>query len=304
MNAETNAASRPGRSWAAGKVADLLGVSPVTLRTWNARYGVGPTLPGDGRQRRYSDADVRRLQHMQRLIARGMRAREAAAAVFGGTAAPCEPTPGRAAELTRAAEALQFASTAALLDESLQSLGSAAAWTDVLAPALRELGRRWQHGEACFASEWALTSEISLALERQSARFADPAPGRPVLLSCCPGEAHTLPMEVLRAELAERGVPAVFLGPTASPETIAAMASALDPALVVLWAAAPSTADEPVRLRLERQGAAVVLAGPGWTHLAERGLNGVDTLPDALDLVTAHLDSPQTANRCNIDPHA
>lgn len=291
MNAEAGADSRTGRSWAAGKVADVLGVSPVTLRTWNARYGVGPTLPSDGRHRRYSDADVRRLQHMQRLIARGMRAREAAAAVFGETEVPPEATPGRAAELARAAEALQLASISALLDESLLSLGSAATWTDVLAPALRELGQRWQRGDVCFASEWALTSETSLALERQSARFADPEPGRPVLLSCCPGEAHTLPMEVLRAALAERGIPAVFLGPTASPETIAAVSSALGPALVMLWAATPSTADEPVRLRLEQQGAAVVLAGPGWTHLAERGLAGVDTLSEALDLVTAHLDS-------------
>lgn len=30
-------------SWAPGKVAELLGVSPVTLRSWSARYGIGPS---------------------------------------------------------------------------------------------------------------------------------------------------------------------------------------------------------------------------------------------------------------------
>ncbi|MEU4253833.1 MerR family transcriptional regulator, partial [Amycolatopsis sp. NPDC026612] len=56
-------------AWAPGKVAELLGVSPVTLRSWSARYGIRPPA-GAGRHRRYSDADVRRLQHMQRLRAR------------------------------------------------------------------------------------------------------------------------------------------------------------------------------------------------------------------------------------------
>ncbi|GAA4525222.1 MerR family transcriptional regulator [Amycolatopsis samaneae] len=305
MEAEAGDAPRHGGSWAPGKVAEMLGVSPVTLRTWNARYGAGPTLRADGRHRRYSDADVRRLRHMQRLIERGMRAREAAAAVFSGAGETTrrEAVPGLVAELTRAAGALHFGSLAALLDEALLDMGAAATWTEVLAPILREFGRRWQCGDVCFASEWALTSETSLALERHSVRFADPAPGRVVLLACCPGERHTLPMEVLRAALAERGVPAVFLGPMASPETIAAMASTLDPRPALLWSTSPATVDDPLRQRLAHQGVTVEPAGSGWGHLADRGLTGVDTLTGALDLVAAHQETPRTGNRCTIAPN-
>ncbi|RSM44588.1 MerR family DNA-binding transcriptional regulator [Amycolatopsis balhimycina DSM 5908] len=274
-------------SWTPGKVAGLLGVSPVTLRTWAARYGVGPSLRDDGRHRRYSDADVRRLQHMQRLVDRGMRAREAAAAAFSGTgeAVPEVSHARRAEELERAAEELGYGSLAALLDETLDALGPAGAWTEVLVPVLRHLGGRWLRGDLCFASEWALTGEISLALQRCGARFATAPPGRGVLLACCPGERHGLPMEVLRAALAEAGIPAVHLGQMVPAETTIAGAEKLGPVAVFLWSMSAATADDLLGRRLRRRGFDVVMAGPGWENLAgQDGVRWVDDLPGALEL--------------------
>ncbi|WP_340681442.1 MerR family transcriptional regulator [Amycolatopsis coloradensis] len=280
---------RAGGSWTPGKVAEMLGVSPVTLRTWDSRYGVGPTLRAGGRHRRYSDADVRRLQHMQRLIDRGIPAREAAAAAFSGTGetVPDVPVDRLVGELEQAAEDLEFASIAALLDETLDAIGAAATWADVLLPILRGLGGRWSRGDVCFESEWALTTEVSLALQRYVARFTTAPSERGVLIACCPEERHSLPVEVLRASLAEIGVPAVYLGQMVPAETLAGLASRLDPALVVLWSMSASTVDVLLCERLQRHGSEVVVAGPGWEGLNVHGAPWVNDLTTALEVVAA-----------------
>jgi methanogenic corrinoid protein MtbC1 len=267
-------------AWAPGKVAELLGVSPVTLRSWSARYGIGPPAGGAGRHRRYSDADVRRLQRMQRLVARGMPSAE-----------PAVPPARRVRDLADAAEELRSASVAGLLEETLGTLGPAAAWTDVLAPVLRGLGDRWQRGDLCFASEWALTTEISLAFERFSRRFPAAVPGRPVLLACCPAERHSLPMEALRATLAEAGIPVAYLGQLVPAETVADLAARLDPVLVLLWSMAPPTADDLLAARVRDSGRVVGTAGPGWSHLGDRGFARVNDLGSALDLAVEHAEA-------------
>jgi DNA-binding transcriptional MerR regulator len=283
--------SRAAGSWTPGKVAELLGVSPVTLRTWAARYGVGPTLRDDGRHRRYSDADVRRLQYMQRLIDRGMRAREAAAAAFSDPdeVAPEVSVDRHIEELERAAESLDFAALAALLDETLDALGPAAAWTEVLVPVLRHLGDRWSRGDVCFDAEWALTGEISLALQRYSAGFANTPPGRPVLLACCPEERHSLPMEVLRAAMVEVGIPAVHLGQLVPAETTFAIAAKLGPVVVFLWSMSARTADDRLAQRLRRGGFDIAVAGPGWANRTEGEIAWVDDLTAALELAADRL---------------
>jgi MerR family transcriptional regulator, light-induced transcriptional regulator len=53
-------------------VARLLGVAPGTLRTWDHRYGMGPSGHESGRHRRYTPADVARLQRMRWLLMQGV----------------------------------------------------------------------------------------------------------------------------------------------------------------------------------------------------------------------------------------
>ncbi|MEU3622881.1 helix-turn-helix-type transcriptional regulator [Amycolatopsis coloradensis] len=280
-----------GGSWTPGMVAEVLGISPVTLRTWAARYGVGPTLRADGRHRRYSDEDVRRLRHMRRLIDRGIRAREAAAAVFSGVddAAPGVPAGRLVGELEQAAEDLQFASIAALLDETLDAIGAAALWADVLLPVLRGLGGRWLRGDVCYEAEWALTTEVSLALQRYVARFTAAPSERGVLVACCPDERHSLPVEILRASMAEIGIPALYLGQLVPADTLVGLAAKVDPVLVVLWSMSADTVDGPLCQRLQRRGCEVAVAGPGWEGRTVRGAPWVNDLTAALELAAARV---------------
>lgn len=59
-------------------VARRMGIAPATLRTWDRRYGLGPSAHAAGRHRRYSPDDVARLEQMQRALLRGASPAEAA----------------------------------------------------------------------------------------------------------------------------------------------------------------------------------------------------------------------------------
>jgi hypothetical protein len=58
--------------------ARRIGVAPGTLRTWDRRYGLGPTGHAHGRHRRYSAADMARLELMQHALVQGASPAEAA----------------------------------------------------------------------------------------------------------------------------------------------------------------------------------------------------------------------------------
>jgi hypothetical protein len=58
--------------------ARRLGVAPATLRTWDRRYGIGPSGHAHGHHRRYSAADMARLELMQHALVQGAAPAEAA----------------------------------------------------------------------------------------------------------------------------------------------------------------------------------------------------------------------------------
>ena len=59
-------------------VARRLGVAPSTLRTWDRRYGLGPSDHCLGEHRKYSEADLARLFYMHNLVISGVSPADAA----------------------------------------------------------------------------------------------------------------------------------------------------------------------------------------------------------------------------------
>ncbi|MFI8524568.1 MerR family transcriptional regulator [Promicromonospora sukumoe] len=85
QNSGGSRTSSPGLAVAA--VARRLGVAPATLRTWDRRYGLGPSGRTAGSHRRYTPDDVARLLVMRRLTLEGVAPVDAArAAVEAGDA--------------------------------------------------------------------------------------------------------------------------------------------------------------------------------------------------------------------------
>jgi DNA-binding transcriptional MerR regulator len=69
-------------------VAARLGVAAPTLRTWDRRYGLGPSGHTAGSHRRYNASDISRLETMRRLTLEGMAPADAARlATRGGLSA-------------------------------------------------------------------------------------------------------------------------------------------------------------------------------------------------------------------------
>ncbi|MEY9875248.1 DNA-binding transcriptional MerR regulator [Streptacidiphilus sp. MAP12-33] len=97
-----------------GEVARRLGVSPVTLRSWERRYGIGPAQRAEGHHRRWTDADIARLETMCRLTAQGLPPAEAAraAAAHPSPSAVAPGAPPGAYPSTSPANALPAASPA------------------------------------------------------------------------------------------------------------------------------------------------------------------------------------------------
>jgi len=59
-------------------VARRIGVAPATLRTWDRRYGLGPSTHEAGEHRRYCPQDLAILTAMRKLITAGVAPAEAA----------------------------------------------------------------------------------------------------------------------------------------------------------------------------------------------------------------------------------
>ena len=88
----------PAPTLTVAAVARRLGVAPPTLRTWDRRYGLGPSAHTAGAHRRYSPADVARLMVMRRLTLEGVPPSDAARIAL---ATPVSPEGRPVASVTR-----------------------------------------------------------------------------------------------------------------------------------------------------------------------------------------------------------
>ncbi|WP_051770360.1 MerR family transcriptional regulator [Lentzea albidocapillata] len=287
-------------------VARRLGVAPATLRTWDRRYGLGPTGHTMGRHRKYGPPDVARLELMQRALLRGASSAEAARFALDSKSSmthgvvPVAPSGGRglkmpgasrlARGLGRAAVAMDSIAVQEMLADSLASDGVIATWNEVVRPVLTAVAARWQLSGTGVEVEHLLNECVLAAFVRATPLVTLGRNHRPVLLACMPEERHNLPLYPLAAELAQRGVVVRQLGAALPMDALAVAVRRTAPSAVVLWAQLPRYADPGVisALPRTRQQVRVFVGGPGWrrgvvTAPAER----VEDLAAAVDAVEA-----------------
>lgn len=388
-------------------VARRLGVAASTLRTWDRRYGLGPSGHTAGSHRRYSAADLGRLMVMRRLTVEGVPPAEAAqialspeaaeegrlASVttlrggefpnpagwlpeqFGsdqpepgaepalpvpedragaerspaslsaaerlsldfddlaaalrppaaGTPEPDEtdePEPARgsdpgaddwgpsgswrprpatrraiampdggpaAAELARAALALDTPDCARLLREAIRDHGVQQMWEGTALPVLQYLGDRWRTAGDCQEVEHALTETLLGVLRGVAAGLHRPRNPRPVLLACAEGEIHTLPSHVLAAALSQEDVGTRNLGLGLPGEAVLGAVRRCGPGVVFVYARL-TVADPSFLADLLRagDGPRVLVGGRGWDPGAlPRSVRWVGSLGESIDEIVA-----------------
>jgi MerR family transcriptional regulator, light-induced transcriptional regulator len=264
----------PPAVWSAGAVARRLGVSPTTLRSWHHRYGLGPQAPRPGTHRRYSEHDVAVLETMARLVGQGIVPAAAAeiARERGAETPETQPAGGLPDRIaTQAAHGLVLAALRLdaetllhTLDGGFATHGLEQTWEELCVPALTALGRRVGPDGGCIDAVLLLSWTITAGLHHASGPTTSTTRARRALLACTDGEQHSLGLEVLRAALAARRVPANMLGASVPSPVITAAAARIRPAAVVVWSQMRRTARPGLLRQLLPLAGTTIAAGPGW----------------------------------------
>lgn len=271
-----------GLLWGVGAVALRLGIATATLRTWERRYGLGPSKRTDGGHRRYSEEDIGRVQLMGRLVTSGVPAQSAAEvvqsldgeALAGALAAPhgainpigVASSPSQAINsIVTAAVELDADTLTAVFSAVLRDWGAAEAWMHVLVPALRMIGEQWAEGRIGIESEHLASERLATELHGLIRGRTSVESGRPmVLLAGAQDEPHALPLLALEATLATRDLEVRSLGSKLPRTSLRSMIERFKPPVVFLWASLDQEGldlgPEPVGERVVR----MLLGGPGW----------------------------------------
>jgi DNA-binding transcriptional MerR regulator len=251
-----------------GELSRRSGVSNELLRAWERRYGLLHPTRSDGGYRLYSAQDERRVAAMRAHLERGLSAAQAARLTLDEDTAegPSSSTPvlARGIQQLRAAlDGLDEAGAHAAMDRLLAELSVEMVLRGAVLPYLRELGDRWERGDASIGQEHFASGVLRgrlLGLARGWGRGGR-AHG---LLACAPGEHHELGLIAFGLALRDRNWRITYLGPDTPLATVAEIAEDLGPDAVVI-AATTATCLEGERTALATLGDAfrLWLAGPG-----------------------------------------
>ena len=255
-------------------VARRIGVAPATLRTWDRRYGLGPSSHEAGEHRRYCPSDLAQLRLMRRLIISGVAPADAAlrAKAHSGSVSvenviqDFEVREDVVDSLHRAAKSLDKNFVETLLRKDISENGVIASWTEVIVPLLFLVGDEWAATGTGIEVEHMLSEIIKRLLREGVAEIKDPVNAQPVLLASVGEELHCLALHALAAALAEKGIESFFLGARTPLEAISGMVKRAAPPAVFLWAQLEQNSDPKFfkDLPVVRPAPRVIVGGPGW----------------------------------------
>lgn len=223
-------------------VAQRTGIGADTLRKWERRYGVLRPGRTAGGQRRYDERDVARVEWLRDRLAEGFRIGEAAALLQPDHAEPESSTTGLRDAIVAAVAATDTRRLCSLVEQSFTLYDVGAAIEEVVAPALRLVGDRWESGPDRIAEEHLL-SELVLARLRTLLGDVRPAVRGTAVLACAPGERHELGLLALAVLLQADGWLAIYLGADTPLEAAVTTVRRIDADVLCLSASDRSTRD-------------------------------------------------------------
>lgn len=296
-------------------VARRIGIAPATLRTWDRRYGLGPSVHMPGSHRRYTASDVARLELMRKLMLNGALPSEAARIAltqevepvtaqtdstnsplhvvtdesFNDNVIPLDSPKVVIRSLNRAVAALDANGCDQIISQSIESHGVIWTWEKVLTPVLITLGEKWAQTGEGVEQEHLLSESITSQFRNVLGKVTDPENSRPVLIACAPHELHTIPMFVIAAGLAEQNIACLILGARMPAEALASAAKKLGPSAIVVWSQSQGTADVSIWDAVEPMRPAPLLmsVGPGWQPDLPEGVVKPDDLNSTLIALAA-----------------
>ncbi len=255
-------------------VARRIGVAPATLRTWDRRYGLGPSSHEAGEHRRYCPSDLAKLTMMRRLITSGVAPCDAAirakahegSLTFDNLVEEFVVRDDVVDSLHRASKSLDKNFVETVLRKDIADNGVIASWTEVIVPLLFLVGDEWAATGTGIEVEHMLSEVIKRLLREGVAEIKNPVNAQPVLLASVGEELHCLALHALAAALAEKKIETFFLGARTPLEAISGMVKRSAPPAVFLWAQLEQNSDRKyfTDLPVVRPAPRVIVGGPGW----------------------------------------
>ena len=255
-------------------VARRIGVAPATLRTWDRRYGLGPSSHEAGEHRRYCPSDLAKLTMMRRLITSGVAPCDAAirakahegSLTFDNLVEEFVVRDDVVDSLHRAAKSLDKNFVETVLRKDIADNGVIASWTEVIVPLLFLVGDEWAATGTGIEVEHMLSEVIKRLLREGVAEIKNPVNAQPVLLASVGEELHCLALHALAAALAEKKIETFFLGARTPLEAISGMVKRSASPAVFLWAQLEQNSDPKyfTDLPVVRPAPRVIVGGPGW----------------------------------------
>jgi len=277
-------------------VARRIGVAPATLRTWDRRYGLGPSEHVEGEHRRYCPQDLARLTMMRRLIIAGVSPSDAAeqAKSFKGVVKisklvkEFEVREDVVDALYKGLQSLDRTFVETSLAHEIDTYGIEGAWTDVIVPTLFLIGDEWENNQKGIEVEHLFSEILKNAFYSRTVALAKPLNPRPVLLAAVGEEVHSLPIYALAAALCERNIESYVLGARTPIEAISTMVTRCAPPAIFLWAQLPKNADTKYWQEIPtiRPAPRILVGGPGWDAVECASVIRAEGLEHACDEIT------------------
>lgn len=265
--------------------SQLVGVSPVTLRAWERRYGLPAPQRGTQGYRLYSEYDVHTLRWLKSQIDAGLSISRAAQHLSELRAAGQDPVvslrreaaaqhPASCAHLSArclrawidlddetAAEALRLAFGLYPIEQAL---------VEVVCPALTELGERWHRGELPVAVEHFATQFCLRHLQSMAAAAGAPSRAGLIVAAGAPGEMHEIGLLMLVVLLRWRGWDVKYLGPNLKLDRLDEALAPVRPRLLLFSATRRESAEalralSEILPRFPRPAPRVVVGGRAYS---------------------------------------
>ncbi|MDW8227752.1 MAG: MerR family transcriptional regulator [Anaerolineales bacterium] len=242
-----------------GVVTRLTGVPVATLHAWERRYGFPQSARTSGGHRLYSEKDIARLRWVKAQVDSGMTVSRAIAAVRaleseGRLFLPAAPeVAARPVPETTSSHSLRDALVEALISHDLSRadhmMGDMLAFyspealtTEIIGPALAEIGRLWEERRITVATEHLASNYLRHRLLMWMVTGPPPKPVNPIVLACAPEEWHEGSLLMLGVLLRRKGWPVAYLGQNVPFPDLADFVRQIHPPLVILVAIREETA--------------------------------------------------------------
>jgi DNA-binding transcriptional MerR regulator/methylmalonyl-CoA mutase cobalamin-binding subunit len=300
-------------------VAQRTGLSTPVLRAWERRYGAVQPQRSEGRQRLYSDADIRRLQLLATAVDGGrsigliadLPIEELEALIDEDRAAPAVPIGGaispdaeRLDHAMRLIEELRGDELERYLRHSMIQLRPQELVDGLMVPLLHEVGRAWQAGRMGPSTEHIASVSIRRFLEWVSSVNQARSVAPLVVTGTPAGQRHEFGALLAGLIAAYEGWRVRFLGPDLPAEEIVHAAEKLGASIVALSAVHPRLdADGIAEVVAVRRGlppnVRVVIGGGGadpyHDRWVEEGIDNPASLADFRDSLGLERPTPMAA---------